>query len=140
MKKGLILVALIALTVVIQAQNNKVISAWKYLKDFNDFKEVSSLKKAKEAIDAAIENADTKVEAKTWLYRGNIYQTIFEQNFRSEIDKQKDVPEGSKKTTTAYQNTDIADLEKAYESYLKSKELDVKKEYTQELKKAMNEC
>lgn len=120
------------------AQSNKVVSAWKYLKDYYDFKEVSSLVKAKESIDPASENEQTKGEAKTWLYRGKIYQAIFEQNLKNEIDKQKET-DNSKKNVIAYQNVSIAELTEAYKSYSKIKALDAKNAYSQEATEKINQ-
>ena len=52
------------------AQNNKVVSAFNYMK-YDD-----ELNKAKEAIDAAILHEQTSAKAKTWLYRGHVYSKI----------------------------------------------------------------
>lgn len=52
-----------------QAQSSAVITAYGYLRD-ND------LDRAREKIDMAIEHEKTKGQAKTWYYRGMIYQGI----------------------------------------------------------------
>ena len=52
------------------AQNNKVVSAFNYMK-YDD-----ELDKAKEAIDAAILHEQTSSKAKTWMYRGHVYAKI----------------------------------------------------------------
>jgi len=52
------------------AQNNKVVSAFNYMK-YDD-----ELDKAKEAIDAAILHEQTSAKAKTWMYRGHVYAKI----------------------------------------------------------------
>ena len=52
------------------AQNNKVVSAYNYMK-YDD-----ELDKAKEAIDLAIKHEQTKGKAKTWMYRGHVYSKL----------------------------------------------------------------
>lgn len=92
------------------AQNAEVINAYNYLK----FKE---LDKAKVSIDKAITDVKTGVSAKTWYYRGLIYQEITES-----LDA----------NVQAY---DPESLDKSLESYTKSMELDLKKVYVDDIKK-----
>ncbi|MBN8703477.1 MAG: tetratricopeptide repeat protein [Bacteroidetes bacterium] len=124
----------------LNSQNKNVISAWKYLKDFQDFQEEPSLLKAKETIEPAILDAETKDDAKTWLYRGKIYHAIFDNNYRNELAKQKAEPDNSKKALIAYQNTNSLELITAYESYKKCIELDAKKQYKDEVAQKQKEC
>ena len=53
----------------INAQNNLVISAYNYLK-------AGKLDKAINSIEPTITHPKTMNEAKTWLYRGNVYIAI----------------------------------------------------------------
>lgn len=92
------------------AQNAEVVNAYNYLK----FKE---LDKAKVSIDKAITDVKTGVSAKTWYYRGLIYQEITES------------PDAN---VQAY---DPESLDKSLESFTKSMELDVKKMYVEDIKK-----
>ncbi len=104
MKKILVTISLIALVFSIGiGQTNKRTSAYMYNKN-------KQYDKAKEAIDEAILHPKTENDAKTWMYRGIIYYNIA----MSEEDQVKalapDAPEIS------------------YESLLKSKILDDKKQ------------
>lgn len=92
------------------AQNAEVINAYNYLK----FKE---LDKAKISIDKAITDVKTGASAKTWYYRGLIYQEITES------------PDAN------VQAFDPQSLDKSLESFTKSMELDVKKMYVDDIKK-----
>ncbi|MBN4081545.1 tetratricopeptide repeat protein [bacterium AH-315-C07] len=65
-----VLVVLVATNFTI-AQKSKVVSAWNYLK-------YDEIDKAQEAIDMAIVNDKTKVMAKTWYYRGLVYQNMID--------------------------------------------------------------
>lgn len=70
MKKLLFILTLAIIANVSMAQNNVVASAYGYLTN-------GLPDKAKDEIDKAILNDATKVEAKTWFYRGNIYLQLF---------------------------------------------------------------
>ena len=69
MKKILILLAMVMAFGVVNAQKSKRASAFNY---WNDGK----LDKAKESIDLTILDPSTMNDAKTWMYRGNIYLDI----------------------------------------------------------------
>lgn len=81
------------------AQKTKVLSSFNYLKD-------GRLDKAKEMIDAAAIHQETMNDAKTWLYKGNVYINIA-------LTKEE-----------KYKNLDPNALEVAYQAYQKSIELD----------------
>jgi Tfp pilus assembly protein PilF len=85
-------------------QNAEVVNAFNYQKN----KEYA---KAKTAIDKAALNAETAVKPKTWFYRGNIYMDITESQ------------------DTLIYRLDPDALVKTYESYTKAIELDLKKQY-----------
>lgn len=89
------------------AQNAKVLNAYNYNRS-------GELDKARENIDMAIENEDTKVKAKTWVYRGETYKALY----RSKDEK--------------YKNLDPQALVKGYESYKKAAELDTKGQYKEQ--------
>lgn len=110
MKKLLLLIAGLGLVITASAQNFEVVNAYNYLK----YKE---LDKAKESIDKAITDVKTGVNAKTWYYRGLIYQ---------------DIAESEDPKVNAY---DPEALDKCLDSYLKSMELDQKKMYVNDVKK-----
>lgn len=90
------------------AQNNKRTSAYMY----NQNKEYA---KAKEAIDEAVQHDKTINDAKTWLYRGEIYYNI----------AASDDPE------VRALAPDAAEI--SYESLVRSKELDEKDKYEGDL-------
>ncbi len=108
------------------AQNGKVISANRFYQDYNDTKEIGSLIKAKDAIDLANDNADTKDETKTQVYRGQIYLAIFDYNLRNETEKLVSITDPNKKTLLGYQNTSPLELDTAYRAFSKAHKLDEK--------------
>lgn len=69
MRKTFLMIPALLLTMQVFAQSDRVTSAWNNLK-YNE------LEKGKENINKAIKHEDTKNEAKTWFYRGNIYFAI----------------------------------------------------------------
>ena len=138
--KYLLLVIATFLAVNSSAQSGKVIGAWKHLNDYYSYKELASLNKAKESIDLASENPETKGDAKTWLYRGKIYQALYEQTLAAEMEKLKEsTPDENKRNLLAYQNAAMTDLEESLGAYSKSRTLDVKKSYLQDNTQKLSE-
>jgi len=101
MKKIAILLIILLATSTTFAQNTKRTSAFNHLRH-------GKLDKAKDAIDAAAAHKKTINDAKTWYYRGNIYLEI------AMTDNEK------------YKDLDPECIDKALESFLKARELDVK--------------
>ena len=112
MKKLLILLTMIMAFGVVNAQKSKRTSAYNY---WNDGK----LDKAKEYIDLTINDPSTMSDAKTWMYRGNIYLDIH----RSAKPEFKSLSPDA--------------LSIAYDSYKKATELDTKKEYQPQIMVSM---
>ncbi len=110
MKKLSLLMILAGFAYGANAQNAEVVNAYNYQK----FKEYD---KAKISIDKAILDPKTGISAKTWYYRGLIYQDIEES------------PDAATKAV------DAQALDKSIESYLKALELDTKKAYAEDIKK-----
>ncbi len=136
--KNLFLVALIFATgFAANAQFTKVVTAYNYLKDYETTKDAESLTKAKEAIDQASVNEKTSDDAKTFVYKGQIYLTIFDKNHRLNMEKLTNISDPNKKTLMAYQNTSATDLDEAYKAFSKGKQLDVKEKYTSEIKEGI---
>jgi hypothetical protein len=102
-----ILIAMVAYLAA-DAQSAKVQSAINYLKN-------SKLDKAKDNIDAAAANPSTMDKAKTWFYYGNVYLNIYMS------------------TVEEYKNLAPDALERAYDAYKKTQELDEKEEFKNEL-------
>lgn len=107
MKKILILfTVVIYVSTAAFGQKNKVQTAWNYYKYEN-------LDKAKEAIDEASVNESSMGMAKTWYYKGLIYQKMYKHE--------------------KFGNLDPNPLMVAATSYQKAKELDTKGEFTSEI-------
>jgi tetratricopeptide (TPR) repeat protein len=96
------------------AQHSKVITAWGYLnsKEFD---------KARDAINLATQNDQTKTEAKTWFYRGEAYQGLYATNEQKLREADKADPTHKAYGTYIADNTD---LKEAAISYRKAIELD----------------
>ncbi len=90
--------------VTVFSQNNKVVNTYNYLK-------AGQLDKAKENIDAAIVHPQTSGQAKTWLYKGNVYLAI------AMTEEEK------------YKNLHPSPLTESYNAYQKCIEID--KDYVQ---------
>ncbi len=107
MRKKILLMMMTALLAggAVYGQASKVTSAWNYLK-------YDELDKAKDAIELAVANESTKDEAKTWYYRGLIYERIY----KKQNDPKK--PE--------FKNLSSNALGEAYSSFKKAIQLDTK--------------
>ncbi len=99
MKRFVLFLFSVALMSAVSAQKPLVQSAYNYLN-------AGRLDKALESIEPTITNPTTMGEAKTWLYRGNIYLRI------ALTDEEK------------YKNLVVSPLDSAYKSYQKSIEID----------------
>jgi tetratricopeptide (TPR) repeat protein len=104
MKKSALLMVLIITSTMIFAQRNNRTTAFNYLRN-------GELDKAKEYIDKTIDHPQTREDARTWFYRGNIYLSIA----MSEEPSYKALADNA--------------LEVAVESYVKAKEYDTRKQY-----------
>jgi len=104
MKRLTLLMTLILSCSILFAQRNNRTTAFNYLRN-------GKLDKAKEFIDKAIEHPQTKEDARTWFYRGNIYLSIH----------MSENPE--------YKALDNNALDVALESYVKAKSYDSRMEY-----------
>ncbi len=112
MKKLSLLIILASFAWGVKAQNAEVLNAFNYHK----FKEFD---KAKISIDKAILDPKTGISAKTWYYRGLIYQDI-EESLEASVKA-----------------VDTQSLDKAIESYIKALEYDTKKSYSEDIKKRL---
>lgn len=81
----------------------------------NNYLQYGELDNAKEAIDAACLHDDTKGEAKTWFFKGKIYQAIYETKDEK------------------FQKLSENPLAEAYAGYKKTVELDTKGEFNEDL-------
>jgi len=110
--KQILTIILSCVTVLVVAQNNQVQNANNYLRN-------EEYDKAKIAADAAATNETTKGSAKLWMYRGQIYQKIYE----------------SKKPEVKALDADAQ--EKAVESFLTCLKLDKDNVYKDQIKTNM---
>ncbi|MCF8278125.1 MAG: hypothetical protein K9J17_15435 [Flavobacteriales bacterium] len=105
-KKTTLISAALLVSVAVFGQKSKRTSA-------NNYLQYGELDNAKEAIDPCITNEATMAEAKTWFFRGQIYQAIYE----TKEEKYKSLSDNP--------------LQIAFESFLKCRELDDKNYHTE---------
>lgn len=99
----------------VMAQAGKVTSAYNYLTSYNQYKDANDLREAVDYIEPATTNEKTMVSPKTFYYRGLIYHAIYQDSSEKA------------KTIVAEPLTLAAD------SYIKTLELDAKKEYAKDV-------
>jgi tetratricopeptide (TPR) repeat protein len=110
MKRTILTLLVVILTIVVFGQANKRTSAFNYQR-------YGKLDLAKQAIDEAVQHESTIGDAKTWFYRGNIYYDI------------------AVSTDEKFKNLDPDPFGVAYQSYAKAKELDTKGEFSADILK-----
>lgn len=138
MKKSISILALMIPFIMGYSQKAKEVNAISYYRDYTETKDAASLQKAKENIDLASEHVDTKDKAKTQAYKGLIYMAIYEANKKAEEDKLMSITDPNKRAFAALQSTPTAELGIAYQAFTKTKALDEKGTYTNELKNMVN--
>lgn len=122
LKKTIVSVLLISLSTLGVAQKSKVNAAWRGLTDYQatlkEKPDPSYLAKAKEAIDMAATNEETKNNPKTHIYRTQIYYELFKSNLKVEEEKAA-AGSGDKKQRmeTAYSNVSTAEFTEAVKSF-----------------------
>jgi tetratricopeptide (TPR) repeat protein len=115
----------LAVPVMMSAQNAKVQTAWRQLQDYETGKDVASLMKAKEAIDLATNHEDTKDKAKTWSYRAQIYYALFRNALEQEEKKlAATITNKDERLTKAYGNVSTVDYEEAGKAFEKLQQYD----------------
>ncbi len=114
------------------AQKNKVQSAWRALSDYegtlSDGKpDIVYLNKAKDAIDLALANEETKNQAKTHAYNCRIAYALYQSALRDEQKKlEASVADKNERASLAYGNTDLKYFEIASQEIDRVNELDSK--------------
>lgn len=113
------------------AQKNKVQNAWRALNDYEgtlkDKPDVSYLLKAKENIDAAMLNEDTKNSAKTYAYQTRIMYDLYHYNLLQESKKlEATIADKNTRMEAAYGNTPTKEFEEANAALDKVQSLDPK--------------
>ena len=132
----------------VHAQNNKVVSAKMHLDEYmHDPTDTGALNDAKEAIDMAVSNDKTKDEPKMWLYRGDIYRSIFEKDLATQVKKQM-ATQGKpankdalmKLTAASYAAVDTTPLCIATYSYIQVIKLEPTKAYADDARGKLPLC
>ncbi|HSY76492.1 MAG TPA: hypothetical protein VK890_06535 [Bacteroidia bacterium] len=146
MKKSFLVIALATASLQLFAQNNNVVSANRHLSDFMSGHDTADLKAAKQAIDEAAVNDKTKSEPKMFLYRGQVYETLFETQI-SVLSKKalmasgKMTPEAVQKSQTeAYSKADTGYLSTAAYSFFQVIVIDPKGGYADEARQGLASC
>ncbi len=130
-KKLILLTAIVVFATNTFAQKAKVQTAWRALNDYEssvkDGKaDVSYLTKAKDAIDLALANPDTKNQGKTHAYKCRISYEFFKSNLKLELAKLETVQDKNERAMQAYGNVSLTDFELANQELAKITELDPK--------------
>lgn len=131
MKKTIQIIALATLPMIGFAQKSKVQNAWRALNDYEstlkDKPDVSYLMKAKENIDLALANDETKNQAKTYAYKCRIMYNLYQYHLREEQKKlEPTMPDKNSRIEAAYGLTPLTEFEEAGNALDKIKELDPK--------------
>lgn len=114
------------------AQKSKVQTAWRGLSDYEETvtegkPNVTYLIKAKEAIDLALANEDTKKQAKTHAYKLRISYAQFQYDLDQERKKlEPTISDKNERLMTAYGNIPLADFQTASDELNVIKDLDPK--------------
>lgn len=130
--KLLQIIVFLTLPYIVFSQKNKVQGAWRSLSDYEstlaDNPDVSYLQKAKESIDLAATNDETKDQVKTHAYRTRIYVSLFSESLKVEEKKlTSTIADKNERMQTAYGNVAVAELEEANKSVARIREIDPKK-------------
>ncbi len=124
----------LSIPVVAFSQSSKVQTAYRNLQDYETSKDVSSLAKAKEAIDMATNYDDTKDKAKTWVYRSKIYYALFKNSLEQEEKKvPATVTDKNERLTKAYGAVSTDNFKETDVASTKALNLDKDKNYQADL-------
>lgn len=130
--KFLGIAAIVLIANLAEAQKGKVQTAWRGLSDYEETvrdgkPDISYLNKAKEAIDLALVNEDTKKQAKTHAYKLRISYAQFQYSLDEERKKlEPTVSDKNERLMVAYGNIPLTDFEAATEELNVIKDLDPK--------------
>jgi tetratricopeptide (TPR) repeat protein len=134
MKKAVQLFIALSIPVAAFSQSAKVQTALRNAQDYESSKDVSSLMKAKEAIDLATNNEETKDKPKTWVYRTRVYYDLFKNALEQEEKKvPASVTNKNERLTKAYGAVSTADYEEAGKATERAVALDKDKNYQADL-------
>src|SRR6218665_582175 len=114
------------------AQKGKVQPAWRSLTDYETTvsegkPDLNYLNKAREAIDMALQNEDTKNKGKTHAYKCRISYAQFQYDLNQEMKRlEASIGDKNERVLAAYGNTKLTDFETASEEVVKVSDLDPK--------------
>ncbi|HWY13331.1 MAG TPA: hypothetical protein VN026_18520 [Bacteroidia bacterium] len=137
-KKTIAFSLLLSISSICVAQKSKINAAWRGLTDYQstlkEKPDPSYLFKAKEAIDVATANEETKDNPKTHVYKTQIYYELFKNSLKSEEEKAA-ATSGDKKQRMeiAYSNVSTKEFGEAIKSFEYVKTSVKDKSYFQEL-------
>jgi tetratricopeptide (TPR) repeat protein len=143
MKKIVLLTVALAFTagVPLMAQKGKRTSVWSNMNSYKTSNnDVFYLDKAKTLIDEVCVHPDTKDDALTWQYAGEVYLAMYQREYNAVLAGIKDVTDAAKKQSMAYEKTPSANLNTASDAFVKASSLDVKKVNAEGIQKGLSEC
>lgn len=124
----------------LMGQKSKRTSAWSAMNEYTRSNDVEYLNRARTNIDEACAHVDTKDDASTWLYAGNIYLAMYQREYNAQLALIKDVTDAAKKQSMAYVSTPTTSLITASDAYIKARSLDVKKLNFEAIEKGLTDC
>jgi len=130
--KSIKIIALALLPLMGFSQKNKVQTAWRALNDYETSEkdgkpDIAYLNKAKDAIDLALANEETKNQGKTHAYKSRISYAYYHYYLNQEVKKlEATVADKNERAMLAYGNTPLTDFESANDEISKIKDLDPK--------------
>lgn len=128
--KTLKIIAIAILPLFGMSQKMKVQTAWRALNDYestlkNGKPDLVYLNKAKESIEAALTNDDTKSQGKTWAYKARIHYNYYNYALTQEMKRlEATVADKQERTDLAYGNTPTTEFEAANDAVDKMKDID----------------
>ncbi|MCU0434278.1 MAG: tetratricopeptide repeat protein [Bacteroidia bacterium] len=124
----------------LMAQKAKRTSAWSAMNEYRRSNDPDYLNKAKQNIDEASVHPDTKDDATTWLYVGDVYIAMYQREYNAALAQIKDVTDNGKKQAMAYITTPAGNLMTATDAYLKARKLDLKMANMDAIMKGLSDC
>jgi len=134
MKKLVLLTTTVLHFCLVHAQKSKGFDAQSYLRDYNSTQDITSLNHAKESIDIAAENAETKDNPFILVTKGQIYMALYEESKKTTEKTVASISDEQKRALAIYENTPTNDLETAYKAFLRAKQVDTKGKYSEDTK------
>jgi hypothetical protein len=132
MKKNIALLVLLFVSQLVTGQKSKVQTAWRALSDYEETlkegrPEVSYLTKAKEAVDAAIANPDTKNSTKAHAYKLRINYALFQSALAEQVKLlEPTMGDKNERVLAAYGKTNLENFETAANELNTIRDLDPK--------------